>query len=94
MYYLYILKNETNQFYFGQTNNLQRRLHDHNNDNGAKFVKFNGKFRLEYFEKYVDRNIAMKREKQIKKWSVAKKDALISGDFEKLVDLSKSKRSQ
>ncbi|MEI6850948.1 MAG: GIY-YIG nuclease family protein [Candidatus Saccharibacteria bacterium] len=93
MYYLYILRNKFGKFYIGQTNNIQRRLQDHGNKNGAKFVKDNGDFELIYFEKFEFRDDAMKREKQIKGWSRAKKEALIQGDKQKLIDLSKNKQS-
>lgn len=46
MYYLYILRNKFGKFYIGQTNNIQRRLQDHGNKNGAKLVKDNGDFEL------------------------------------------------
>ncbi|MBI3671707.1 hypothetical protein HY249_02850 [Candidatus Azambacteria bacterium] len=47
---------------------------------------------LIYKEEYTKRIDAEKREKQIKKWSVAKKKALIAEDKESLIKLSKSSK--
>ena len=45
-----------------------------------------------YFEKYLSCIDAIKREQQIKKWSRAKKEALIVGDDLKLKSLSKRRK--
>ena len=81
MFYLYILRNQNNRLYIGQTNNLQRRLQDHRNKNAAKYVKDYGDFDLVYTEEFSTRAESMKREKQIKGWTRAKKEALVSGDI-------------
>lgn len=87
MYYLYILRNSHNRLYIGQTNNLQNRLVDHQNHHGAKFIKDYGDFRLVYTEQFTTRADVMQREKQLKRWRVAKKEALICGDLELLKKL-------
>lgn len=48
---------------------------------------------LKYYEVFSDVNQAIAREKQLKGWSRKKKQALISGNFDKLKELAKSKRS-
>lgn len=80
MFYLYILKNTDDKIYIGHTNNLERRIQYHKNGNGAKFVKAFGEFNLVYDEEFERRSDAMKREKQLKGWTRAKKEALISGN--------------
>ena len=55
----------------------------------AKFVKNGKEFSLEYYEIYETRVEAMRREKQLKGWTRAKKEALISGEMKKLKNLSK-----
>ena len=84
MYYLYILRNIHNRLYIGQTNNLRRRLNDHKTNYGAKFIKDYGNFRLVYSEQFDTRADAMQREKQLKHWTIVKKEALISGNLELL----------
>ena len=49
--------------------------------------------RLLYYCEFTDVNLAISTEKQIKKWSKAKKQALINDEFEKLPNLSKKKFS-
>lgn len=61
--------------------------------NGAKYTKdFHFKNFL-YSEKFDDRLLAVKREKQIKGWSKAKKEALMTGKKTKLKNLSIPKQS-
>ena len=87
MYFLYILRNIHDRLYIGQTNNLKQRLNDHNTNHGAKFIRDYGDFWLVYTEEFQTRFDAMKREKQLKHWTIAKKEALISGDLDLLKKL-------
>lgn len=86
-YYVYILRGGRNDLYIGQTNHLKQRLLRHNQNDGALFTKCKGPFKLVYSEGFQTRKQAMNRELQIKKWSRAKKEALINGDFERLKKL-------
>jgi len=74
--------------YMGVTNNLKRRVTEHKTKRGAKYTKDHVNFKLCYKEEYATLKEARRREVQLKKWSKAKKLALISGDFEKLKNLS------
>ncbi len=66
MYYAYVLKSEINgHFYKGSTENLYRRVQEHNDG----IVTYTSKFRpwkLVYFETFQNRGEAMKREKFFK----------------------------
>ena len=79
-YFIYILTNITKRvLYIGVTNNLSQRLAEHYSSRGIKQT-FTGKYNcyyLIYFEKtrYID--IAIKREKELKGWTRAKKLELI-----------------
>lgn len=86
MYYVYILKTSSNTLYTGQTNNLDKRLKEHQSKNikSAKYIKYFNSCELVYTENYPTRAEAMKREWQLKKWTKAKKEALISADLELL----------
>ena len=82
-YYVYILTNKTKSvLYTGVTNNLKERLYFHKNP--LPFSKaFTAKYRcfyLVYYEHFFEIEDAIQREKQIKGWSRAKKEKLIS-DF-------------
>ena len=82
MYYFYILRCSDNSLYCGQTNNLKRRINEHNFDKNksAKYLRAKKPVKLIYFEKYSSLQEAMKREWQVKQWSRSKKEALIQGN--------------
>lgn len=80
-YYVYILKNKIKTvLYIGVTNDLKIRLYYHSNPeaNSKHFThKYQCKY-LIYFEHYQNIEIAIEREKQLKKWSRKKKENLIA----------------
>ena len=91
MWYLYILFCNQKTFYIGITDNIEKRLKQHKNKESFYTKKFFD-IELVYTEEYIKRSNAENREKQLKKWSIAKKKALIIGDRELLKKLSKSSK--
>jgi type I restriction enzyme R subunit len=89
--YMYVLQCADGSFYTGSTNNLERRIEEHKSGEGAKFTKEHFPIKLVYYEIFDRVDLAFKREKQIQGWSRAKKVALIKGDKELLIKLSKNK---
>ena len=89
MYHLYILKSPNGKYYTGITKNLSKRMLQHRLGRGADYTK-RDTFQLAYSEKHNSRSDAEEREKQIKGWSRAKKEALIRKDFSLLKQLSKN----
>lgn len=89
MFYVYILRTSSNTLYIGQTNNLEKRLKEHQDKNSksAKYIKYFSTFNLVYSETHKTRSGAMKREWQLKQWPRAKKEALILGDLNLLKKL-------
>jgi predicted GIY-YIG superfamily endonuclease len=84
-YFVYILRTKNNRLYIGQTNNLGSRMLRHKDGKGARFIKDSGAFfDVLYFEDHCTRVEAMRREEQLKRWTRAKKEALISGDIDLL----------
>ena len=78
MGYVYILSNANRStLYIGVTNNLQRRLYEHKNELIDGFTKTYHIHDLIYVEAYTDIEEAIRREKQLKGWSRAKKETLI-----------------
>ena len=78
MYYIYILTNKTNRdLYIGVTNNLPRRLYEHQNKLIDGFTKRYNLNKLVYFEEYSEIEMAIAREKQLKGWVRRKKNDLI-----------------
>lgn len=92
-YFIYILRSSSNKLYIGQTNNLSARIKQHFTKDwkAAKFTKDNNGFILVYSEEYQFRTEVMRREVQLKGWSRAKKEALILGNKNLLVKLSKKR---
>jgi putative endonuclease len=66
-----------NVLYVGVTNNLRRRIYEHENGLDFGFTKKYNCNYLIYFEEFRSINLAVKREKEIKGWRRDKKDALI-----------------
>ena len=89
--YMYILQCADGSFYTGSTNNLLRRIKEHKSGEGAKFTKENFPIKLVYYESFGRIDLAFNREKHVQGWSRAKKIALIKGDKEQLIALSKNK---
>ncbi len=91
-YYTYILLCSDDSYYTGVTNDLDRRLFEHNNSTDEKSYTYSRRpVEVVYFECYKYVLDAIAREKQIKKWSRAKKEALIRNDLVKLKELAKCK---
>ncbi|MFC5191109.1 GIY-YIG nuclease family protein [Algoriphagus aquatilis] len=90
--YMYILLCGNGQYYTGSTIDLDRRLEQHQNGEGANFTRKHLPIKLVYCETFDRIDEAFYREKQIQKWTHAKKEALINGDLDLLVKLSKSKK--
>ena len=78
-YYVYILANATNvTIYTGITRDLVRRVyeHRHNMDPNGFTARYKV-HKLVYFEQTTDVKAALEREKQIKRWNRARKNALV-----------------
>lgn len=77
-YYVYILSNRTGtSIYVGVTNDLLRRIYEHRNHLDSR--SFTAKYdinKLVYYESTSDVRVALEREKQIKSWKRARKNAL------------------
>jgi putative endonuclease len=65
-YYVYVLRSKkTNQWYTGYTEDLRKRLKEHN-DGKSKYTKKRGPYELIYYESYKNKDDARSRELQIK----------------------------
>ena len=77
-YYVYILECADGSLYVGSTNDLEKRLHQHNNSkSGAHYTKMRRPVALKYSEKLKNLSEALKREIEIKRWKREKKLKLI-----------------
>jgi putative endonuclease len=87
--YMYILKCADGSYYTGSTKDLERRLQQHQNGEGANHTKKRLPVELVYFEVFDRIDHAFYREKQIQGWSRKKKEALMRQDFDALHELAK-----
>ena len=76
--YTYILRCADGSLYTGWTNNLEKRLRDHNEGRGAKYTRGRGPVELAYYEKFPTKEEAMKREYAIKHMSRFQKEQLVN----------------
>jgi putative endonuclease len=77
-YFTYILECADGTLYVGYTNDLERRLHNHNNSkSGAHYTKIRRPVKLVYSETFKTLSEALKREAEIKSWKREDKFRLI-----------------
>ena len=79
-YFVYILRCSDNTLYTGITNNLEKRLRQHNGEitGGAFYTQNKRPVTLVYKEKYKTHLEAARREAEIKKWKRERKLKLLS----------------
>ena len=77
---MYILRCSDDTYYTGSTKDLQKRLIQHQNGEGANHTKKRLPVELIYCEAFPRVAEAFAREKQVQNWSRKKKEALIDGD--------------
>jgi len=86
--YMYILECSDGSYYTGSTIDLDVRLKQHQNGEGANHTKKHLPVKLVYFEMFQRIDEAFYREKQVQGWSRKKKEALINKEPHKLPELS------
>ena len=90
--WLYILRLKSGGLYIGATTVLNQRYKDHCSGNAIRTTKIDPPVKLVYSEELATFSDARRREAQIKRWTRAKKESLISGDLKRLKQLSKSRK--
>ena len=87
--YLYILECSDKSYYTGSTRDIEKRLAEHQDGQGANYTKKRLPVKLVYLEEFQRVKDAFFREKQIQKWNRKKKKALIKRKYHQLPKLSK-----
>ncbi|HWA87197.1 MAG TPA: GIY-YIG nuclease family protein [Opitutus sp.] len=90
---VYFLRLRSGALYIGASEDLEQRLEDHATGQACRTTQLDPPVSLLRIEVYPTYSEARFREAQLKRWSRAKKDALLSGEFERLHALSKSRES-
>lgn len=86
--FVYILECSDGSYYTGSTKNVELRLWEHQNGQGANHTRKRLPVKLVFVEQFDRIDEAYAREKQIQGWSRKKKEALIQGDYNQLHILS------
>ena len=90
--YVYMLKCSDGSYYTGVTSNLEQRIFQHETAFCPDcYTASRRPVELVFYAEFTDINLAIEKEKQIKKWSRAKKEALINDDYDSLPNLAKKK---
>ena len=84
IYYVYILRCADDTLYIGSTNNLEKRLHQHNNaKSGAHYTKIRRPVSMVYSEEIGTLGEARSREAEIKRLNRKEKLNLINANIKK-----------
>jgi len=94
MYFVYILQCSDGSFYVGLTQDVSDRLQIHCSGKGPTYTADRLPVRLAHQEQFATLEEAVRREKQLKGWSRAKKEALISGNLKALIKLVACRQTQ
>lgn len=90
--FVYNLECSDRTYYTGVTSNLEKRVFEHKIGKHQDSYTFGRRpLKSVFYCEFTDINIAIEKEKQIKKWSRVKKEALIKGDYLALPNLAKKK---
>ena len=88
-YFVYILLCADNSYYTGVTNDMERRMYEHESGvNPECYTCKRRPLKLVFNERFTDITQAIAFEKQVKGWNRKKKEAIINGDWDKLPGLS------
>jgi len=89
--YLYILRLKSGNLYLGTTLNLNQRIQEHFEGRACRTTSLDPPLKLVHSEPFATFKDARKREDQLKRWTRAKKEALLSGDMVALKKMAKSR---
>jgi putative endonuclease len=90
-FFVHILRYSSGSFYVGHSEKVEDRVAAHNDGRGAVWTTCRTPVVLAFEDRFATEEDAVRRERQIEKWTRAKKEALIEGNLAPLKALSKSK---
>ena len=90
-FYLYILKCVDGSYYIGHTNDIQKRIAEHNDGKASAYTATRLPVTIVYTDTFQTRRDAFLVERKIKKWRREKKEAFIRQHWNELQACSKKK---
>ena len=91
--WFYMLRLQSGLLYPGATTDLERRWSEHVAGRACRTTRLDPPVGLAYSEQLATFAAARRREAQVKRWTRAKKEALVAGDVEELRRLAESRGS-
>ena len=89
-FYVYILRCVDGSYYVGHTDDLEKRVAEHERGSITVYTRKRRPLVLVLSAEFYTREEAKERERQSKGWSRAKKEALINGNWERLQRLARN----
>ncbi|WP_333836525.1 Mov34/MPN/PAD-1 family protein [Novosphingobium sp.] len=93
-FHAYLLRCADGSFYAGHTDDLERRIAQHDAGTMPCYTLTRRPVTLVWHERFGTREEALAAERKIKGWSRAKKEALIAGDWARVSALAKNRQGQ
>jgi len=93
-FFVYILQCSDGSFYIGHTDDLKKRVYQHQMNHYKCYTSKKLPVNLVFYETFGSRDEAIAAERQIKGWSRIKKQALIEGNFDKIRIMCFSRRTK
>jgi predicted GIY-YIG superfamily endonuclease len=87
-FWVYILRCSDSSYYTGHTDNLEKRMAEHQTGEIPCYTTTRLPIKLVFSQEFQSRAEALECERQVKGWSRAKKEALIRGDWEEIKRLA------
>ena len=94
MPFVYVARCADGTLYVGHTSDLSAREAKHNDGRGARYTAARRPVRIVYAEEFLSIDDAKTRERQLKGWTLAKKEALVAEDTASLNGISKRSRAR
>jgi predicted GIY-YIG superfamily endonuclease len=88
-FYVYILKCNDDSYYIGHTDNIEKRIAEHHVNEYPCYTSKRLPVEVVFVQSFATRDEAFNAERQLKKWSRQKKEALIEGNMERVSLLAK-----
>ena len=91
-FWVYILACRNGSYYTGHTDNLEKRLAEHESGELKGYTSSRLPVKLVFSQEFPTREEALGSERQIKRWSRKKKEAMMRGDWREVSRLARAKR--
>jgi predicted GIY-YIG superfamily endonuclease len=91
-FWVYILRCADGSYYTGHTENLEKRVAEHQAGGVHGYTFYRRPVTMVYTEVFMTREEALASERRIKGWSRQKKEAMMRGDWKEVARLAKGGR--